>query len=68
MQGGAPFVYPRELETQGLYFMQPGLSFEELGFEEIDENIFSVYFEVIVFGDLDVTELRFRSVRALPSV
>jgi len=41
-------------------------SFEDLGFEEMDEEIFRVYFREIELGELDVTELRFRPVRALP--
>jgi hypothetical protein len=41
-------------------------SFEDLGFEEMDEDFFRVYFRDIELGELDVPELRFRSVRALP--
>ena len=36
-------------------------SFEDLGFEEMDED-----FRDIELGELDVVELRFRSVRAIP--
>jgi hypothetical protein len=36
-------------------------SFEDLGFEETDEDFFWVYFRDIELGELDVAELRFRS-------
>jgi hypothetical protein len=39
---------------------------EALGFEEMDEDFFRVYFRDIELGELDVAELRFRSVRAMP--
>jgi hypothetical protein len=32
----------------------------------MDEEVFRVYFREIELGELDVTELRFRPVRALP--
>jgi hypothetical protein len=47
-------------------FISQVFSFEDLGFEEMDEEIFRVYFREIELGELDVTELRFRPVRALP--
>jgi hypothetical protein len=37
-----------------------------LGFEEMDEDFFRVYFRSIELAELDVAELRFRSVRAMP--
>jgi len=74
----APFAYPRGFETRRVntsgdiswhkdrIFISQVFSFEELGFEEMDEDIFRVYFREIELGELDVTELRFRPVRALP--
>ena len=71
----APFVYPRGFETRRVntsgdiswhedrVFISQVFSLEDLGFEEMDEDIFKVYFREI---ELDVTELRFRPVRALP--
>lgn len=47
-------------------FISQVFSFENLGFEEMNEEIFSFYFREIELGDLDVTELRFRPVRTLP--
>jgi transposase InsO family protein len=47
-------------------FMSEVFSFEDLGFEEMDEDFFRVYFYDIELSELDVAELRFRSVRALP--
>ncbi|MBB5064944.1 hypothetical protein [Granulicella mallensis] len=47
-------------------FISQVFPFEDLGFEEMDEEIFRVYFREIEPGELDVTELRFRPVRALP--
>ena len=47
-------------------FISQVFSFEDLGFEEMDEDIFRVYSREIELGELDVTELRFRPVRALP--
>lgn len=38
-------------------------SFEDLGFEETDERNFRVYFRDLELGQLNVSELRFRSVR-----
>ena len=69
-----PFVYPSGVETRrgdiswhkDRVIISQVLSFEELGFEEMDEDIFRVYFREIELGELDVTELKFRPVRALP--
>jgi transposase InsO family protein len=73
-----PFVYPRGFQTRRVntsgdiswhkdrVFISQVFSFEELGFEEMDEDIFRVYFRETELGELDVTELRFRPVRALP--
>ena len=47
-------------------FVSQVFSFEELGFEEMEEDIFRVYFRDMELGELDVTELRFRPVRAIP--
>ena len=74
----APFTYPRGFQTRRVntsgdiswhkdrVFISQVFSFEDLGFEEMDEEIFRVYFREIELGELDVTELRFRPVRALP--
>lgn len=43
-------------------------SFEDLGFEETDEDLFRVYFRDIAIGELNVPELRFTQVRGLPKV
>ena len=73
-----PFTYPRGFQTRRVntsgdiswhkdrVFISQVFSFEDLGFEEMDEEIFRVYFREIELGELDVTELRFRPVRALP--
>ena len=73
-----PFLYPRGFQTRRVnssgdiswhkdrVFISQVFSFEDLGFEEMDEEIFRVYFREIELGELDVTEMRFRSVRALP--
>jgi hypothetical protein len=73
-----PFTYPRGFHTRRVatsgdiswhkdrVFISQVFSFEDLGFEEMDEEIFRVYFREIELGELDVTELRFRPVRALP--
>jgi hypothetical protein len=37
-----------------------------LGFEEMDEDFFRVYFRSIELAELDVADLRFRSVRTMP--
>ena len=47
-------------------FVSQVFSFEELGFKEMEEDIFRVYFRDMELGELDVTELGFRPVRALP--
>ena len=39
-------------------FISQVFSFEDLGFEEMDEEIFRVYFREIELGELDVTGLR----------
>jgi len=74
----APFTYPRGFEIRRVntsgdiswhkerIFISQVFSFEDLGFEEMDEDIFRVYFREIELGELDVSELRFRPVRALP--
>ena len=74
----SPFAYPRGFETRRVntsgdiswhkdrVFISQVFSFEDLGFEEMEEDIFRVYFREIELGELDVTELRFRPVRALP--
>jgi hypothetical protein len=51
---------------QDRIFISQVFSFEDLGFEEMDEDFFRVYFRDIELGELDVAELRFRSVRAIP--
>jgi transposase InsO family protein len=73
-----PFTYPRGFQTRRVntsgdiswhkdrVFISQVFSFEDLGFEEMDEEIFRVYFREIELGELDVAELRFRPVRALP--
>ena len=73
-----PFAYPRGFQTRRVntsgdiswhkdrIFVSQVFSFEELGFEEMEEDIFRVYFRDVELGELDVTELRFRPVRALP--
>jgi transposase InsO family protein len=73
-----PFTYPRGFQIRRVntsgdiswhkdrVFISQVFSFEDLGFEEMDEEIFRVYFREIELGELDVTELRFRPVRALP--
>jgi transposase InsO family protein len=73
-----PFTYPRGFQTRRVntsgdiswhkdrVFISQVFSFEDLGFEEMDEEIFRVYFREIELGELDVTELRFRPVNALP--
>ncbi len=72
------FAYPRGFITRRVnssgdiswhkdrIFISQVFSFEDLGFEEMDEDFFRVYFRDIELGELDVPELRFRSVRALP--
>lgn len=72
------FTYPRGFQTRRVnssgdiswhkdrIFISQVFSFEDLGFEEMDEEIFRVYFRDIELGELNVPELRFRSVRALP--
>jgi hypothetical protein len=52
--------------TKSVFFISQVFSFEDLGFEEMDEDIFRVYFRDIELGELDVAELRFGSVRAMP--
>jgi hypothetical protein len=44
-------------------FISQVFSFEELDFEETDEDFFRRYFRDIELDKLDVAELRFRSVR-----
>ena len=73
-----PFTYPRGFQTgrvntsgdisshKDRVFISQVFSFEDLGFEEMAEEIFRVYFREIEVGGLDVTELRFRPVTALP--
>jgi transposase InsO family protein len=72
------FAYPRGFITRRVnssgdiswhkdrIFISQVFSFEDLGFEEMDEDFFRVYFRDIELGELDVPELRFRSVRVLP--
>ncbi len=72
------FTYPRGFQTRRVntsgdiswhkdrIFISQVFSFEDLGLEEMDEEIFRVYFRDIELGELNVPELRFRSVRALP--
>jgi len=72
------FTYPRGFQTRRVnssgdiswhkdrIFISQVFSFEDLGFEEMDEEIFRVYFRDVELGELNVPELRFRSVRALP--
>jgi len=72
------FTYPRGFQTRRVnssgdiswhkkrIFISQVFSFEDLGFEEMDEEIFRVYFRDIELGKLNAPELRFRSVRALP--
>ena len=72
------FAYPRGFITRRVnssgdiswhkdrIFISQVFSFEDLGFEEMDEDFFRVYFRDIELGELDVAELRFRSVRAMP--
>jgi hypothetical protein len=67
------FAYPRGFLTRRVnssgdiswhkdrIFISQVFSFEDLGFEEMDED-----FRDIELGELDVVELRFRSVRAIP--
>ncbi len=74
----AEFAYPRDFETRRVnssghvswhkdrVFISQVFSFEDLGFEEMDEDFFRVYFRDVEIGELDVSELRFRSVRAMP--
>jgi hypothetical protein len=73
-----PFTYPRGFQSRRVntsgdischkdrMFISQVFSFEDLGFEEMDEEIFRVYFREIELGKLDVKELRFRPARALP--
>jgi hypothetical protein len=42
------------------------VAFEDLGFEETDEDIFNVYFREIELGKFNATDLRFISASALP--
>jgi hypothetical protein len=72
------FAYPRGFLTRRVnssgdiswhkdrIFISQVFSFEDLGFEEMDEDFFRVYFRDIELGELDVAELRFRSVRVMP--
>ncbi len=52
--------------AQRPHIHQSGVLIEEWGFEETEEDVFRVYFRDMEPGELDVAELRFRSVRALP--
>lgn len=72
------FTYPRGFQTRRVnssgdiswhkdrVFIRQVFSFEDLGFEEMDEELFRVYFRDIEIGELNVPELRFRQVRGLP--
>lgn len=72
------FTYPRGFQTRRVntsgdiswhkdrIFISQVFSCEDLGFEEMDEELFRIYFRDIELGELNVPELRFRSVRALP--
>ena len=72
------FTYPRGFQTRRVnssgdiswhkdrVFISQVFSFEDLGFEEMDEELFRVYFRDIEIGELNVPELRFRQVRGLP--
>ncbi len=51
---------------KGRAFISQVVAFEDLGFEEIDEDIFKVYFREIELGEFDATELRFIPASALP--
>lgn len=74
----ADFTYPRGFQTRRVnssgdiswhkdrVFISQVFSFEDLGFEEMDEDLFRVYFRDIELGELNVPELRFRPVRGLP--
>ena len=74
----ASFSYPRGFQTRRVnssgdiswhkdrVFISQVFSFEDLGLEEMDEEIFRVYFRNMELGELNVPELRFRSVRGLP--
>ena len=71
----APFAYPRGFQTRRVntsghkdrIFISQVFSFEELGFEEMEEDIFRVYFRDMELGELDVAELRFRPSERYPS-
>ncbi len=47
-------------------FISQVFSTDDLGFEEMDEDLFRVYFRDIELGELNVPEPRFRPVRGLP--
>ena len=52
--------------AQRSHIHQSGVLVRRTGLEEMEEDIFSVYFRDMELGELDVTELRFRPVRPLP--
>ena len=72
------FSYPRGFQTRRVnssgdiswhknrVFISQVFSFEDLGFEEMDEDLFRVYFRDIELGELNGPELRFGPVRGLP--
>ena len=73
-----PFRYPKGFEVRrvnrsgdiswhkGRAFISQVVAFEDLGFEEIDEDIFKVYFRQIELGEFHAPELRFIPASALP--
>jgi transposase InsO family protein len=73
-----PFHYPKGFEVRrvnrsgdiswhkGRAFISQVVAFEDLGFEETDEDIFNVYFREIELGKFNATDLRFIPASALP--
>jgi hypothetical protein len=68
------FVYPKSFITRrvnnsgdiswhkGRVFVSEVFRFEELGFEEVQEDFYKVFFRDVEIGEFDVEALRFRPV------
>jgi hypothetical protein len=50
---------------KGRVFISEVLRFEILGFEQVDENFYKVYFRDVEIGEFDAEALRFRPVQVL---
>lgn len=73
----AEYVYPNGFVTRRVnnsgdiswhkdrVFISEVFRFEELGLEEIEDQIYKVFFREVEIGELDVEALRFRPVQIL---